>query len=244
MSLAQYADQPTSTRAEGAAHLVNGAPTRVSAIDFRQLARRSVTAPAATAPAVLDLVAPVTPVDRLVEKVATAAPAMVDAVPAAVHAPIPTAAAMAASAMPGPDHATGNPVLALELLGEVSTALSVLMSRCRQLENALETTRERARIDLEAAAEALRGSLETSERLSEDLAATQAANAELRARAEAMEERASATLALADQSQHAAAEAECLTALFQERVISAFGVGSAGHAILESIRGRTAPLAA
>ncbi len=129
--------------------------------------------------------------------------------------------------------------VALELVNEVATALPTLMRRCQSLEKALSTTKEQARRDVEtASAKAAEwqqkvGTLRTRvEQLESELAV-------LRQRAEAAEREVASIRATAEKSQRAAAEAECLASLFQEKVLTAFGVGTAGHSILEGVRSRT-----
>lgn len=128
---------------------------------------------------------------------------------------------------------------ALDLLSEVAAALTTLMSRCRALEEAIATTKAEARAEVESAQDVAREWQEVTATLKARVDDADRTLAAMRARAEAAERELAQTRAAADRSQQAAAEAECLSSLFQEKVIASFGVGSAGHSILETVRGRT-----
>lgn len=128
---------------------------------------------------------------------------------------------------------------ALDLLGEVSSALTALMSRCQALEDGMAATKEQARLDVDSAQDVAREWQEVATTLKGQITQADRALSVMRQRAEAAEHELALTQAVVDQSQKAAAEAECLTSLFQEKVIASFGVGSAGHSILESVRSRT-----
>ena len=131
------------------------------------------------------------------------------------------------------------PQQALDLLCEASTALPALMARCHGLEAALADSKEKGRVDLEAANEVAREWQGVAERLRTQLEAVEKNAAALRSRAETAEADLTAVRADADRAHQTAAEAECLSSLFQEKVIAAFGIGSPGHTILESVRNRT-----
>lgn len=128
---------------------------------------------------------------------------------------------------------------ALDLLGEVAAALAALMNRCQTLEEGIAATKEQARLDVEAAQDVAREWQEVATTLKGQITGADRALSSMRQRAEAAEHELALTQAVVDQSQKAAAEAECLTSLFQDKVIASFGIGSAGHSILESVRSRT-----
>lgn len=128
---------------------------------------------------------------------------------------------------------------ALQLLGEVANALATLMSRCQDLEHAMAATKEQARLDVDSAQDVAREWQEVATTLKKQIDQGDKTLSAMRQRAEAAEHELALTQAVVDQSQKAAAEAECLSSLFQEKVIASFGIGSAGHSILESVRGHT-----
>ena len=103
----------------------------------------------------------------------------------------------------------------------------------------MAATKEQARLDVESAQDVAREWQEVATTLKGQITQADRALSVMRQRAEAAEHELALTQAVVDQSQKAAAEAECLTSLFQEKVIASFGVGSAGHSILESVRTRT-----
>lgn len=128
---------------------------------------------------------------------------------------------------------------AIDLLGEVAAALTTLMARCKTLESALAAAKDEARAEIETAQDVAREWQEVAATLKAKVDDADRTLSAMRARAEAAERELALTQADADRSQKAAAEAECLSSLFQETVIASFGVGSAGHSILENVRNRT-----
>ena len=132
--------------------------------------------------------------------------------------------------------------VALDLLGEVSKALPFLMARCQQLEVDLIAAQETARADVETANEVAREWQQIAGALKLQVDGLEKGLKVMKQRAEAAEERVAALREETDRSQHAAAEAECLSSLFQEKVISSFGSNSLMHPILEAFRGK--PVAA
>lgn len=131
------------------------------------------------------------------------------------------------------------PDVALGLLSEVSSALPALMQRCRTLETELATSQEQAGVELRALKEVAREWQRVANVLKAQVEQLQQDATGLRARAEAAEQETATVKGSVDKMQHAAAEAECLTLLFQNKVIAAFGAGSESHAILQSVRSRT-----
>ena len=139
-----------------------------------------------------------------------------------------------------PQSATPTPPrTALELLAEVSEALPAVLARCRALEAALATSRETGRAELEAANEVIREWQGIAETTRAQLEAADDNATALRHRAEAAEATLEVVRGDVDRAQQAAAEAECLSSLFEEKVMAAFGVGTPGHSIMESVRNRT-----
>ncbi len=132
--------------------------------------------------------------------------------------------------------------VALDLLSEVSTALPALMGRCQSLEETIATTQEQARADLEAANDVAREWQQIAHTLKVQVEELEKEVAAGKRRAEAAEQESVSIRSVAERSQKAAAEAECLSSLFQEKVIASFGVGSAGHSILESVRARASSM--
>lgn len=128
---------------------------------------------------------------------------------------------------------------ALDLLGEVAAALTTLMGRCKTLESALAAAKDEARAEIETARDVAREWQEVASTLKAKVDDADRTLAAMRSRAEAAERELAETQATADRSQQAAAEAECLSSLFQEKVIASFGIGSAGHSILENVRNHT-----
>lgn len=143
--------------------------------------------------------------------------------------------AVVAPVEPAPGNAQSD--AALDLLTEVSSALPKLLERSRMLEQMLTTTRDQAKAELEAANDVAREWQQMAQNLKNQVEHLEQRVAGSEQRADAAEQRAVAAQSRADQAQRAAEKAERLSALLQDKVIKAFGAGSAGESILESVRG-------
>ena len=157
----------------------------------------------------------------------------------------PTALAPTAVPAPAPAAPVPRPYTdtAFELLGEVSKAFPALVQRCTQLEADLAETRDMARAEIETAGEVAREWQQIATALKMQVEGLETGFAAMKQRAEAAEQTALALRQDVEQSQHAAAEAECLSSLFQEKVIASFGVDSLLHPMLEAFRAKSLPLA-
>jgi hypothetical protein len=151
------------------------------------------------------------------------------AVVPAASSPAPAPAPTAPAAVPSEPPQRQSDV-AFSLLEQAAAALPALLDRCRALEADLVVAGSQTREwQQKAAATALK-----VESLEKTLDA-------MRQRAEAAEQQAAAVTELAAKSQHQAAEAECLSSLFHDKVVTAFGIGSPAHGVLEAVKARTAP---
>ncbi len=133
---------------------------------------------------------------------------------------------------------------AFELLNEVAKAFPVLMERCEKLDAALSETKDLARVEIEASNDVAREWQQIAGALKLQVDGLEKGLKAMKQRAEAAEQQAASLRETADKSQHAAAEAECLSSLFQEKVISSFGSESPLHPLLETFRFKPAVVSA
>ena len=139
------------------------------------------------------------------------------------------------AAKPGDSHSHS---IAIHLIDEVSSIIPILVEENETLRTVLKRDRDRLEADVE------RATLVACEwRKSAESAKLQVENlerklAELTERLERSETRLQSEKELASKSARDAAEAECLSSLFEEKLLSSFGAGSLFQATLNRIRQR------
>lgn len=135
--------------------------------------------------------------------------------------------------------------MASELLERAAQAFDLLIGRCQNLERDLEATAERARTQFaeqdetieqwKRLASGLKAQAEASE---QDASALKARCDASEARAAAAEQRAAALERASAQAAGHAAMAEQLSTKLHDKVVSAFGIGSRAHPVLEAVATR------
>ncbi len=130
--------------------------------------------------------------------------------------------------------------VALKLLDEVSSVVPVLVQENQALRLKLTIAKERAAIDIESARELACEWRKTAEEMELRANALEAQLKEFQERAERAEQAANADRELALKSTQDAAEAECLSSLFEDKVLSSFGIGSLFQTAMDKIRTRDA----
>ena len=129
-----------------------------------------------------------------------------------------------------------NSQTAFELLEQASNVIPVLMARCRQLESDVATAREKARSDMEAAELVAQRYQTIVQELQARIMGLESELSVMTERAEGAERHNETIQIAADRTRQHAAEAECLTALFHDKVMAALGNDSPAHAVLQALR--------
>lgn len=130
---------------------------------------------------------------------------------------------------------------AFDLLDQASNVIPVLMARCRQLESDLTASKEKARSDTEAAELVAQRYQTIIQELQSKIKGLQGELQALGERATQAESQNETIQITADRTRQHAAEAECLTALFHDKVMAALGNDSPAHAVLQAMRQSSAP---
>lgn len=125
---------------------------------------------------------------------------------------------------------------AFELLSQASTALPALMARCQQLETEIAVVRDKAQKEVESTQNLVRWWQGVAEEVKGQNEILQRDLEAMTRRAEAAETDTETAQDFAEKTRQQVAEAECLTALFQEHVMSALGEGTPAHAVLAALR--------
>ncbi len=129
-----------------------------------------------------------------------------------------------------------NSQAAFELLDQASNIIPVLMARCRQLESDLQASRDKARGEMEAAELVAQRYQTIIQELQAKIKALQGELQAMSDRTSAVESQNEAIQIAADRTRQQAAEADCLTALFHDKVMAALGNNSPAHAVLQAMR--------
>ncbi len=132
---------------------------------------------------------------------------------------------------------------AFDLLDQASNVIPVLMARCRQLESDLNNSREKARSEMEAAELVAQRYQTIIQELQAKIKSVQGDLQAMGDRATKAESQTETIQITADRTRQHAAEAECLTALFHDKVMAALGNDSPAHAVLQAMRQATAQAA-
>ena len=151
-------------------------------------------------------------------------------VSAAVLTPEPAKAESATASVQRNSHS------AFDLLDQASNVIPVLMARCRQLESDLTASREKARSETEAAELVSQRYQTIVQELQAKIKGLQGDLQAMNDRAAQAESQNETIQITADRTRQHAAEAECLTALFHDKVMAALGNDSPAHAVLQAMR--------
>lgn len=137
--------------------------------------------------------------------------------------------------------------MATELLDRASQAFDLLINRCQRLEHDLNEANERAQARVAEQEETieqwkrLASGLKAQAEESEQAAAALKARCDAaEARAAMAEQRAAALERTSAQAAGHAAMAEQLSTKLHDKVVSAFGIGSRAHPVLEAVATKTA----
>jgi murein DD-endopeptidase MepM/ murein hydrolase activator NlpD len=159
---------------------------------------------------------------------------------------VPATEAPAAAAVPAA-HPRRDFDMASELLERAAQAFDLLIGRCQNLERELEESGERARTQFaeqdetieqwKRLASGLKAQAEASE---QDASALKARCDAAEARAAAADQRAASLERASAQAAGHAAMAEQLSTKLHDKVVSAFGIGSRAHPVLEAVATRAA----
>ena len=128
--------------------------------------------------------------------------------------------------------------IAINLIDEVSSIIPMLVEENETLRTVLKRDRERLEADVERATLVACEWRKSAEAAKQQVEALSRNLLEVTERLERSEAKLQSEKELSSKSARDAAEAECLSSLFEEKLLSSFGAGSAFQATLDRIRQR------
>ena len=146
--------------------------------------------------------------------------------------PAPSAAGAEAATSPSdkPGHAA-----AFGLLEDVKRFIPLLLKENEELRAGLERREERSRQEIEALQDQTREWQSVADELTAEVTTLEAAVLDLKRQLRAAEAEVARERELASKAGQEAAEAECLSKLFEDTVISSFGIGTMFQEAVERI---------